>query len=242
MTYPATSADFNQDAYATDFKASVLDVVEDAVLLDRTLFYPEGGGQPGDQGQLRLEDGQRVTITDTRQDRETRSFIWHQFSGDPALLAEGSMVSAEIDWARRYRHMRMHTALHLLCRVVEAPVTGCAITAEKGRIDFDIPEQVLAKEEITEQLAALIERKAVVTSDIYPAEEVLAKPGLVRPDLMPPVKEGKIRLVNIEGIDLQPCGGTHVRNIEEIGAISCTKIEKKGRNNRRVTLRFTEDL
>ena len=242
MTYPATSADFNQDAYARSFRASVIDVVEDTVLLDRTLFYPEGGGQPGDHGQIRLEDGQIVTITDTRQDRETRSFIWHQFSEDPALLEKGSMISAEIDWARRYRHMRMHTALHLLCTVVTAPVTGCAITAEKGRIDFDIPEQTLGKEEITEQLAGLIARKAPVTAGIYPAEEVLAKPGLVRPDLMPPVKDGKIRLVNIEGIDLQPCGGTHVRNIEEIGAVSCTKIEKKGRNNRRITLRFTDDL
>ncbi|BBP69856.1 Ala-tRNA(Pro) hydrolase [Pseudomonas sp. Seg1] len=230
---------FNNAPYQRDFSARVIAVVDQAVVLEHTLFYPTGGGQPGDTGYFSLPDGTRINVTGTVRDPLLPSIIWHQVEQCPPHLCTGALLNASLDWQRRYQHMKMHTCLHLLGSIINAPVTGCSISADKGRLDFDLPEMTLDKESITDELNALIEQAIPVSTLSMPASE---SPALLQSTgsktVKPPLIQGDLRMVEVIGIDIQPCGGTHVQNTREIGRVFCEKIEKKSRNNRRVILRF----
>lgn len=228
---------FRADAYARSCEATVLGVDEHGVQLDRTVFYPLGGGQPGDTGVLRLDDGRELRIADTHKGAQPGEIL-HLPAEMPNWLKPGMYVTAEIDWERRYRLMRMHTCLHLLSAVIIAPVTGGQVGDGYGRLDFDLPETP-DRDEVNAKLKELVARDAPVSFRWITEEELDARPELVKTmSVHPPRGVGRIRLVNIEGIDLQPCGGTHLAHIGEIGAVSITKVEKKGHQNRRVRLEF----
>jgi misacylated tRNA(Ala) deacylase len=235
MTIPL----FRDDAYLRAAPATVVDVrPEGGIVLDRTVFYAQGGGQPGDLGVIRRNGGPDLAITNTVYAPD-RSVIVHLSEPGSDLPDVGETVTAELDWERRYARMRVHTALHLLSVVLPYPVTGGSIGDGEGRLDFDIQEAGLDKAEITEKLAALVERDAPVTFSWITDEELDANPGLVKTmSVKPPRGSGRVRLVEIEGIDLQPCGGTHVARTGEIGRVLVTDIEKKGKQNRRVRLKL----
>lgn len=230
---------FQEDAYLQTCKATVLSVTSDGVVLDQTVFYPLGGGQPGDRGYLQRADGTRIDIVDTRKGDGGR--ILH-IAADPAMvmLDANETISAHLDWNRRYRHMRMHTCLHLLGAVLPYGVTGGNIGAEKSRLDFDMAD-IPDKEDINDKLNKLIAGDHPVATQWITAAELDAKPELIRTmSVQPPRGAGRIRLLEIPGIDLQPCGGTHVRRSGEIGCARISKIEKKGKHNRRVYIVITE--
>jgi misacylated tRNA(Ala) deacylase len=231
---------FESDPYRRSCDTQIRMVHPEGVELEATVFYPEGGGQPGDTGVLRLADGRELRVTDTRKGEEPGSIV-HVLEEVPEGLASGEPVDAVIDWERRHRHMRMHTCLHLLCSLVDAGVTGGSIGAEKARLDFDLPESTLDKESLSAELNALVERDLPVAMRWISDEELDAAPELVRTmSVSPPRGAGRVRLVEVQDADLQPCGGTHVARTGEIGAVVVSKIEKKGRQNRRVIIRFAE--
>ncbi|EJO32989.1 alanyl-tRNA editing protein [Achromobacter marplatensis] len=234
---PATRKRFDDEPYLGQCDATVIAVNPEGIELDETVCYARSGGQAGDSGTLTLADGRVLTLTDTVY-ADDRQRILHVLDGDAALQV-GDRVTVSIDWARRHRLMRLHTCLHLLGSLVPAPVTGCSISPDSARIDFDLPESTLEKTDLTERLNALINRGLdVVVNGITP-EELAAQPDLVRTvGAAPPAGTAKIRIIDIPGVDRQPCGGTHVRNTTEIGAIAVTKIEKKSRTNRRVVVGF----
>jgi len=233
-----TDALFNDDAYLTRCSATVTAAGEAGVEIDRTVFYPEGGGQPGDSGQLILADGTALTVA-TTQKGAAAGQILHVLAEGTAAPAVGSQVTAEIDWARRHRHMRMHTCLHLLCALVEGDVTGGQIGDGKGRLDFNLPDGPPDKAWLEGELNRLIAEDRPATASAISDAELAAKPDLVRTmSVKPPSGSGTVRLMSIEGIDLQPCGGTHVRRTGEIGRIEVGKIENKGKQNRRINLRL----
>ena len=227
---------FRDDAYLKTATARVLAVSERGIELDRTVFYPLGGGQAGDSGTLTRANGERLTISDTRKG-EGPGQIVHLVSGEPPALVAGEPVTLEIDWERRYRLMRLHTALHLMSCVVVAPVTGGNIVPDKARLDFDIELSQLNGEHIERATNELIAR-ALATETIWITDEELeAQPELVKTmSVEPPRGAGRVRLLKIPGIDLQPCGGTHVANIGEIGAIRVLKIRSEGKHNKRVEI------
>lgn len=228
---------FREDAYLKSCEARVVSVDEAGVRLDRTVFYPEGGGQPGDTGLLRLADGRELRVADTRK---------HPATGEPThVLASdtpppvGTAVTAMLDWERRHRHMRMHTCLHLLCSLVTGSVTGGALSEAKGRLDFDLPNTAIDKEKLAADLNRLIAEDHPVRPRWISDDELAANPGLVRTmSVKPPTGSGRVRLLEIEGVDLQPCGGTHVARTGEIGQVAVGKIENKGRQNRRINIAF----
>ena len=221
-------------------EATVAAVEGQGIVLDRTAFYARGGGQPGDTGALYLVDGGEVRIVDTVYSKD-RSAVLHMAAEGSALPAPGAWVVGRIDWPARLARMKIHTALHLLSVVLPYPVTGGAIGEGDGRLDFDIPEAILDKEELTARINALIGRDAPVSDRWITDEELDANPGLVKTlSVKPPRGSGRIRLVEIEGIDLQPCGGTHVRNTRDIGIVTVTGIEKKGKQNRRVRISLAD--
>lgn len=227
---------FRDDAYLRSCAARVTGVDERGIRLDRTVFYPMGGGQPGDTGVLRRADGAAVAIVDARKG-DSFEDVLHIPAPGAAALVVGEPVTAEIDWDRRYRLMRMHTCLHLLCAVVPGAVTGGQISDGKGRLDFDVPGEAIDKDAIARKLDALIAADHPVTPRWITDEELSAKPELVRTmSVKPPTGYGRVRLLDIAGVDLQPCGGTHIRRTSEIGRVEVTKIENKGRQNRRVNL------
>ena len=234
---PPTEPLFRTEPYARTCEAVVDAVDADTVRLDRTVFYPEGGGQPGDTGVLRADDGTEFAVCDTRKG-EGADDILHLIEPDSMPPAPGSRVVAELDWERRHRHMRMHTCLHLLSAVIDAPVTGGQLSAEKGRLDFDVDTK-LEKIAIQDELNALIARDLPVGARWISDEALAAQPELVKTmRVKPPSGQGRVRVIDVEGIDLQPCGGTHVARTGEIGPIIVCKIENKGRHNRRVSLAF----
>jgi misacylated tRNA(Ala) deacylase len=242
MTMTATALLFRDDAYARSCTATVLDVTpEGGIILDRTVFYAQGGGQPGDVGSIVNANGDRFAISNTVYGAD-RSQIVHLVGSEAASrFAPGENVEVQLDWDCRFKRMRVHTALHLLSVVLPYPVTGGAIGEGDGRLDFDIPDAGLDKAELTEKLNALIASDAPVTESWITDEELDANPGLVKTmSVKPPRGSGRVRLVKIEGIDLQPCGGTHVRRTGEIGQAAITDIEKKGKQNRRVRLSLVE--
>jgi misacylated tRNA(Ala) deacylase len=227
---------FRQDAYLTETPAEVTAVTERGLVLDRSVFYAQGGGQPGDTGWIVLDDGREIAIANAVYGEDRKAIVHMPAEGVPDV-AVGARVVARLDWARRLPRMRIHTALHLLSVVLPFPVTGGAIGDGDGRLDFDIPDAGLDKAELATRLNELIARDAPVTESWITDEELDANPGLVKTmSVKPPRGAGRVRLVRIEGIDLQPCGGTHVRRTGEIGAVAVTDIEKKGKQNRRVRI------
>jgi len=228
---------FRDDAYMRAANgARVVAVHERGIELDRTLFYPQGGGQMGDTGALRRENGQRIVIADTRKGDAIDS-VFHVPASEMPRPEVGEMLALEIDWERRYRLMRLHTALHVMSCVVVAPVTGGNIAPDKARLDFDIDMSLLNAEKIERETNQLIAR-AVETETVWITDaELDARPELVKTmSVQPPRGAGRVRLLKIPGIDLQPCGGTHVRNIGEIGGIRVIKIRSEGKRNRRVEI------
>ena len=227
---------FRDDPYLRTASASVIESGSDGIALDASLFYPQGGGQPGDSGLLRWAGG-HCTIADTRKGPEDAVLLVPAEGAE--LPPEGTPVAQELDWDRRFGHMRVHTALHLLSVVLPLPVTGGQIGAEKGRLDFMMPEPPEDRDAVEDALNALVQRDLPVSTRWVDETELDANPQLVKPmSVQPPRGAGRIRLVAIgedrERIDLQPCGGTHVARTSEIGALRLGKIENKGRQNRRV--------
>ncbi|TCW80596.1 Ala-tRNA(Pro) hydrolase [Burkholderia sp. SRS-46] len=238
-----THALFREDAYLTRCEAVVTALGDDGIQLDRTVFYPLGGGQAGDCGALTLPDGTAIAIADTRKakfDGATPDDAAHvpapgQEAG-LAVLAPGARVLAEIDWTRRYRHMRLHTSAHLMCAVLPYPVDGCSVTADYVRLDFATAEPI-DRDDVERRLAALIAGAHPVTTEWITDDEMAERPELVRTmSVKPPMGLGRVRLLRIDGVDLQPCGGTHVRNTSEIGGLRVAKLEKKSARTRRIVL------
>ncbi len=224
---------FRDDPYLTTATATVVSAGDGTLVLDRSLFYAAGGGQPGDTGRLETEDGAMLTVSDARY-TEDRSAIALTVDG---TLAPGTAVTQHLDWERRYGIMRMHTALHLLSVALPYPVTGGQIGPAESRLDFDIPDETLDKDSVAAAVQALIDGDHGVSTEWITDAELDAQPDLVKTmSVKPPRGSGKVRLVRIGEIDLQPCGGTHVAATSEIGRINVTKIEKKGRQNRRVRI------
>lgn len=234
---------YRTDAYLREATARVLAVNErGGIVLDRTPFYASAGGQPGDKGLIRFA-GQDCAIATTVYDSTDKSQIVHVAAEGLARPAAGDEVSAVLDWDTRYKHMRMHTAMHLLCSLVKFPVTGGQIGADEGRLDFDIEDaSAVDKDKLTAAVQALVAANHPVSERWITDAELVANPGLVRTlSVQPPRGSGRIRLVLIGAdgsVDMQPCGGTHVRNTGEIGAVAVTKIEKKGKINRRIRIAF----
>jgi misacylated tRNA(Ala) deacylase len=232
----ATELLFRDDAYLKTATARVIAVHEGGIELDRTIFYPAGGGQTGDTGALVRANGERLSISDTRKGNTPDSVLHIPGAGAP-LPEVGETLDLAIDWERRYALMRLHTALHVMSCVVVAPVTGGNIAPDKARLDFDIDMSRLDASTIEGETNALIGR-AVDTETVWITDEELdARPELVKTmSVQPPRGTGRVRLLKIPGIDLQPCGGTHVRNIAEIGAIRVVKIRSEGKRNKRVEI------
>jgi misacylated tRNA(Ala) deacylase len=229
---------FREDSYLKSCEARVVAVTEQGgIVLDRTVFYATSGGQPGDAGGLTMENGARIPIETAVYTDAAKSEIAHVPAANAPALKAGDRVTAAIDWDRRYARMRMHTALHLLSAVLPYAVTGGSVGDSESRLDFDIPEAGLDKDAITAKVAEMIANNAPVTSRWITDAELEANPGLVKTmSVKPPMGSGRVRLIEIAGLDLQPCGGTHVRATGEIGDVRVTQIEKKGKQNRRVRL------
>jgi misacylated tRNA(Ala) deacylase len=227
---------FRDDAYLKTASARVLAVHELGIELDRTIFYPMGGGQLGDTGALLRANGERISILDTRKGDAIDSVLHVSAPGMPQPEI-GETLTLEIDWQRRYSLMRLHTALHVMSCVVVAPVSGGNIAPDKGRLDFAIDMSLLDAKRIEHETNALIAR-GVETETVWISDEELdARPELVKTmSVQPPRGAGRVRLLKIPGIDLQPCGGTHVRNISEIGGIRVLKIRSEGKRNKRVEI------
>ena len=227
---------FRDDAYARECRAVVTAADGRGIMLDRTVFYPAGGGQPGDSGTLRLADGRPIAIVDTVKGDEPDT-VWHVPVADSVLPAVGAEVIARIDWERRHRLMRMHTCLHLLCAVVTGDVTGGQVGDGKGRLDFNLPNTQLDRDHIAREINRLVAEDHAVRPRWVTDDELAARPELVRTmSVKPPSGQGRVRLLEIEGVDLQPCGGTHVGRTGEIGLVEVGKIESKGKQNRRINL------
>jgi len=228
---------FREDSYLRECEAEVVAVDDGGIVLNRTVFYPLGGGQPGDTGTISWSNGS-VAIVDTRYAGD--GAIRHIAALDAQLPDVGAAVQASLDWERRYRHMRMHTAMHLLGSVLHYGVTGGNISAEKSRLDFDM-EDTVDKEAVGVALADLVAGDHTVSCRWITDEELDAQPELVRTmSVQPPRGKGKVRLLDIEGVDLQPCGGTHLCSTAEVGAVRIGKVEKKGRRNRRVNIHLDD--
>jgi len=240
---------FRQDSYLKECPAHVVSVGEQGIVLDRTVFYPLGGGQAGDAGVLVLADGRQVAIADTRKCKDAEGAATGGIAHVPApgqegliaALRPGTGVTARVDWERRHKLMRFHTTTHLLCHLVPQLVNGCSITPEYARLDFNMTDP-LDKDALTAGIARLVGAAHPVRIDSITDEELDANPALVKSmSVQPPRGTGRIRTIRIGGdeqVDFQPCGGTHVANTSEIGAVVVTKIEKKSATTRRVVLGF----
>ena len=222
---------FRQDAYIKEANATVTALEERGVRLDRTIFYPTGGGQPGDTGVLRWAGGEARIVDALKAEG---SDVLHVLASDAPRPAVGDKVQLVLDWDRRYRHMRMHTALHVMSAVIKGNVTGGQVGADKSRLDFNLDGDVPAKEWVTEEINKLLAVDRPVVPQWVTDEELTSRPELVKTmSVRPPMGQGRVRLLSIEGVDLQACGGTHVATTAEIGRVECTKIENKGKMNRR---------
>lgn len=228
---------YQEDPYLKECTATVTGVADHGIILDRSVFYCQGGGQPGDTGVLVLSDGNIKRVVNTIVQRETGAQL-HVLDEEETLPELGMEVTARIDWDRRYCFMRMHSCMHMLCAVIDAPVTGGSVSEGRARLDFDLPDPI-DKEAVTEALNKLIQQDQPRHFRWITDEELQSQPELVRTmSVSPPMGQGEVRLVEFEQIDLQPCGGTHVARSGEIGEVRVSKIEKKGKQNRRVIVEF----
>jgi misacylated tRNA(Ala) deacylase len=231
---------FREDAYLRTASARVVGVSERGIELERTVFYPQGGGQAGDAGVLLRADGTRIDIIDTRKG-DAADTVLHLPAASAPRAEVGETLTLEIDWPRRYRLMRLHTALHLLSCVITAPVTGGNIVPDKARLDFDIDLSLLNAPAIERETNALIARGTATETVWISDAELAAQPDLVKTmSVQPPQGAGRVRLLKIPGIDLQPCGGTHVANIGEIGGIRVLRIRSEGKRNKRVEIALSD--
>jgi misacylated tRNA(Ala) deacylase len=225
---------FRQDAYLKQADATVTVAEERGVRLDRSIFYPTGGGQPGDTGVLRWDGGEARVVDAVKADGND---VLHVLAPDSPVPPVGTRVQAAIDWDRRYRHMRMHTALHVMSAVIRGNVTGGQVNADRSRLDFNLEGEVPTKEWVTEQINRILAVDRPVVPQWVTDEELSARPELVKTmSVRPPIGHGRVRLLSIEGVDLQACGGTHVARTAEIGRVECIKIENKGKMNRRFVI------
>lgn len=238
---PPTRKCFDDDAYLGTCTATVLAVLPEGIVLDQTVCYARSGGQAGDTGTLALAHGPAVPLAETVYSADRAHILHVPAAGYSAadLPRPGDTVTVTIDWERRHRLMRLHTCLHLLGSLIPVPVTGCGISPDSARIDFDLPESTLDKTVLTGQLNALIAAGTAVRIDRITPEQLAQQPDLVRTiGAAPPAGMQSIRIIEIPGVDRQPCGGTHVAGVAEIGPVVVTKIEKKSRTNRRIVVGF----
>ena len=227
---------FYQDSYQKTHSSKVIAVEDGGVVLESTIFYPMGGGQPGDTGTLHIGNID-YRVTDTRYASDRTGILHYLDTKDLSGIHPGESVDLELDWDRRHRHMRMHTSMHLMCSLISAQATGGSIGEYESRIDFDLQGQSVDKEQLTLAINELIRSALPVTVGSISDQELEQNPGLVRTmSVQPPRGQGEVRTINIENTDYQPCGGTHVRNISEIGEIVISKIKSKGKQNKRITL------
>jgi misacylated tRNA(Ala) deacylase len=231
---------FYQDSYQKTHRSEVVEVVDHGVILAATIFYPLGGGQPGDSGRLIIGE-REYRVVDTRF-AEDRNNIIHQLEDeDLSAIHAGDAVDMEIDWQRRHRLMRMHSSMHLLCSLISAQATGGAVGETSSRLDFDLQGQVIDKQQLTAELNALVEKALPISIGSITDAELEQNPGLVRTmSVQPPRGHGTVRTISIEDTDYQPCGGTHVRNTAEIGELLVTGLKNKGRQNKRISLALVE--
>ena len=231
-----TNKIFYQDSYQKTHQSEIVAVLEDGIVMESTIFYPLGGGQPGDTGVLML-DGDEYRVTDTCFAEDKVMIVHHLNAEDLFAFNVGDRVGMVLDWERRHRHMRMHTSLHLMCHLITAQATGGSIGEAESRIDFDLQGQVVDKNNLTIEMNRLIKSQLPVTISSITDEVLAQNPGLVRTmSVQPPKGQGSIRTVTILDTDYQPCGGTHVNNTAEIGEVIVTKIKNKGKQNKRISL------
>ena len=225
---------FRSDPYLSASEAMVVAVLEEGLILDKTVFYPEGGGQPGDIGRI----ANNIFEADVKNTIKSTNGILHLTDNKLGAISEGDNVKIDIDWERRYSLMRMHTALHILCSIVDWAVTGGSVGSQKSRLDFDIPGERPDKESLTQELMEIVDRNYPVTSSWISDQELQQNPNLIRTmSVKPPTGTGQVRMIRIgDNIDFQPCGGTHVKSTGEVGKIKISKIENKGKQNRRINL------
>jgi misacylated tRNA(Ala) deacylase len=231
---------FYQDSYQKTLNSEVVDVLDNGVVLAATIFYPLGGGQPGDTGRLTI-DGRDYRVVDTRYAPDRVNIVHFLEDDDLSAIHAGDPVEMEIDWERRHRLMRMHTSMHLVCSLISAQATGGAVGETESRLDFDLQGEVVDKEKLTADLNALVAKAIPVDIGAITDEELDRNPGLVRTmSVQPPRGHGTIRTITIEDTDYQPCGGTHVRNTAEIGELLVTGLKNKGKQNKRISLALVE--
>ena len=225
---------FRSDPYLSASEAMVVAVLEEGLILDKTVFYPEGGGQPGDIGRI----ANNIFEADVKNTIKSTNGILHLTDNKLGAISEGDNVKIDIDWERRYSLMRMHTALHILCSIVDGAVTGGSVGSHKSRLDFDIPGERPDKESLTKELMEIVDSNYPVTSSWISDQELQQNPNLIRTmSVKPPTGTGQVRMIRIgDNIDFQPCGGTHVKSTGEVGKIKINKIENKGKQNRRINL------
>ena len=229
---------FENDAYIKEFESEIIHINEDNkyVSLENTAFYARSGGQPGDIGEIEL-NGEKIIVEDTIKEENSIIHIVKEIKN----LEKGKKIKGFINWEKRYRHMKMHSALHLLCSIIPLDVTGGQIGFEKSRLDFNDPDKTMNKEELDEKINTIIKENHKITNELIDSKILDEKPEIVRTmSVKPPRTQGKIRLVRIGDIDLQPCGGTHVLTTNEIGTVFVSKIENKGRMNRRINIKISD--
>jgi len=227
---------FYQDSYQNTHTSEVVEVIGNGVLLAATVFYPLGGGQPGDQGSLTI-NGRDYSVVDTRYADDRHNIVHYLDTDDLSAIQVGDRVDMRLDWERRHRLMRMHTSMHLVCSLISAQATGGAVGESSSRLDFDLQGEVVDKEQLTADLNALVARALPVTIGSITDAELDRNPELVRTmSVQPPRGHGSVRTVTIEDTDYQPCGGTHVRNTSEIGELLVTGLKNKGKQNKRLSI------
>ena len=227
---------FYQDSYQKTLTSEVVEVIDGGLLLAATIFYPLGGGQPGDQGVLAI-NGREYDVVDTRYADDRHNIVHYTADQDLDAILPGDAVDMRLDWERRHRLMRMHTSMHLVCSLISAQATGGSVGETESRLDFDLQGQVVDKEQLTGELNALIARALPVTVGAITDAELDQNPELVRTmSVQPPRGHGTVRTISIEDTDYQPCGGTHVANISEIGELRVTGLKNKGRQNKRISI------
>ncbi len=235
-----TEKAFYQDSYQKTHTSEVVEILENGVLLTSTIFYPLGGGQPGDSGSVTI-NGRDYTVVDTRYADDRHNIVHFLEEGDLSSIRIGDAVDMRLDWERRHRLMRMHTSMHLVCSLISAQATGGSVGETSSRLDFDLQDEVVDKERLTADLNALVAKALPVTISTITDTELDQNPELVRTmSVQPPRGHGSVRTVTIEDTDYQPCGGTHVRNTAEIGELLVTGLKNKGRQNKRISIALVQ--